>query len=192
MTVRMNHTRTRATPCLWQAPASAQKSREVTRGRYRRKAFRVWTQPENRPQTPTWGDGRIGVFFKRPCVVSPARALDGCMNLAANPPALCRIGKRPPAPENRPATGESRGTSSTARLLVGRPVFRCLWALATPARRGRVCDQIHSFTEEPRGGAPSTVRPLARDLRVLIGWPFPLGFGLDGRLLLARRGRVYV
>ena len=40
--------------------------------------------------------------------------------------------------------------------------------------------------------APSTVRPLARDLRVLIGWPFPLGFGLDGRLLLARGGRVYV
>ena len=39
---------------------------------------------------------------------------------------------------------------------------------------------------------PSTVRPLARDLRVLIGWPFPLGFGLDGRLLLERRGRVYV
>ena len=34
--------------------------------------------------------------------------------------------------------------------------------------------------------------PLARDLRVLIGWPFPLGFGLDGRLLLARRGRVCV
>ena len=28
--------------------------------------------------------------------------------------------------------------------------------------------------------------------RVLIGWPLPLGFGLDGRLLLARRGRVYV
>ena len=43
-----------------------------------------------------------------------------------------------------------------------------------------------------RAKAPSTVRPLARDLRVLIGWPFPLGFGLDGRLLLARRGRVYV
>ena len=42
------------------------------------------------------------------------------------------------------------------------------------------------------GVAPSTVRPLARDLRVLIGWPFPLGFGLDGRLLLERRGRVYV
>ena len=32
--------------------------------------------------------------------------------------------------------------------------------------------------------APSTVRPLARDPQVLIGWPFPLGFGLDGRLLL--------
>ena len=40
--------------------------------------------------------------------------------------------------------------------------------------------------------APSTVRPLARDPWVLIGWPLPLGFGLDGRLLLARRGRVYV
>ena len=41
--------------------------------------------------------------------------------------------------------------------------------------------------------APSTtVRPLARDPRVLISWPFSLGFGLDGRLLLARRGRVYV
>ena len=26
----------------------------------------------------------------------------------------------------------------------------------------------------------------------MVGWPFPLGFGLDGRLLLARRGRVYV
>ena len=37
-----------------------------------------------------------------------------------------------------------------------------------------------------------TVRPLARDPRVLIGWPLPLSFGLDGRLLLARRGRVYV
>ena len=40
--------------------------------------------------------------------------------------------------------------------------------------------------------APSTVRPLARGPRVLIGLPLPLGFGLDGRLLLARRGRVYV
>ena len=36
------------------------------------------------------------------------------------------------------------------------------------------------------------VRPLARDLRVLISWPFPLGFGLDGRLLLAWCGRVCV
>ena len=27
---------------------------------------------------------------------------------------------------------------------------------------------------------------------VLIGWPLPLDFGLDGRLLLARRGRVCV
>ena len=33
---------------------------------------------------------------------------------------------------------------------------------------------------------PSTVRPLARGPRVLIGWPLPLGFGLGGCLLLAR------
>ena len=48
-----------------------------------------------------------------------------------------------------------------------------------------------------RSFAPTTVRPSlakawARDPRVPIGWPLPLGFGLDGRLLLARRGRVYV
>ena len=45
--------------------------------------------------------------------------------------------------------------------------------------------------------APSTTRRARRfeggcPPRVLIGWPFPLGFGLDGRLLLARRGRVCV
>ena len=39
---------------------------------------------------------------------------------------------------------------------------------------------------------PLVVRPLARGPRVLVGWPLPLGFGLDGRLLLARRGRVCV
>ena len=33
---------------------------------------------------------------------------------------------------------------------------------------------------------------LARDPRVLICWPLPLGFSLDGFLLLTRRGRVYV
>ena len=35
------------------------------------------------------------------------------------------------------------------------------------------------------------MRPLARDPRVLVGWPLALGYGRDGRLLLARRGRVY-
>ena len=41
--------------------------------------------------------------------------------------------------------------------------------------------------------ASSTVRSLAReDPRVLIGWPLPLDFGLDGRLLLAWRWQVYV
>jgi hypothetical protein len=47
--------------------------------------------------------------------------------------------------------------------------------------------------EDTKRRAPSTVRPLARDVpRVLVGWPLPLGFGLDGRLLLARRGWVSV
>ena len=44
----------------------------------------------------------------------------------------------------------------------------------------------------PRLVAPSTVRPLTRGPWVLIGWPLPLGFGLNGCLLLARRGRVCV
>ena len=48
------------------------------------------------------------------------------------------------------------------------------------------------FRHFPQFLAPSTVRPLARAPRVLVGWPLPLGFGLDGRLLLARRGRDYV
>ena len=51
---------------------------------------------------------------------------------------------------------------------------------------------VRTSVLELRLSAPSTVRPLARDLRVLVGWPLPFGFGLDGRLLLARRGRVYV
>ena len=58
----------------------------------------------------------------------------------------------------------------------------------SPVTRRGVSDDMTRSAQR----APSTVRPLARDPRVLIGWPFPLGFGLDGRLLLARRGRVYV
>ena len=34
--------------------------------------------------------------------------------------------------------------------------------------------------------------PLCIALGFWYGWLFPLGFGLDGRLLLARRGRVFV
>ena len=71
----------------------------------------------------------------------------------------------------RPARARLPAAASVAHTLP------CLHALRTCA---------------PHGSAPSTVRPLARDLRVLVGWPFPLGFGLDGRLLLAQRGRVYV
>ena len=59
-------------------------------------------------------------------------------------------------------------------------------------RRGVVLASCSSASGVGARHAPSTVRPLAMDPRVLIGWPFPLGFGLDGRLLLARRGRVYV
>ena len=49
--------------------------------------------------------------------------------------------------------------------------------------RSGVHVQVHALTSD----APSTVRPLVRDPRVLIGWPLigwplPLGFGLDGRL----------
>ena len=43
-----------------------------------------------------------------------------------------------------------------------------------------------------RHHSPCAVRPLARGPRVLIDLPLPLGYGLDGRLLLARRGRVCV
>ena len=59
----------------------------------------------------------------------------------------------------------------------------------TQARSAKIRTKAIRHT---KANAPSTVRPLARDPRVLIGLPFPLGFGLDGRLLLARRGRVYV
>ena len=58
--------------------------------------------------------------------------------------------------------------------------------------RGNPSPSPHPEENQKENQAPSAVRPLARDPRVLVGWPFPLGFGLDGRLLLARRGRVYV
>ena len=51
--------------------------------------------------------------------------------------------------------------------------------------------QVELITSE-NALEPPTVRPLTRDPRVPIGWPFPLGLGLDGRLLLARRGWVHV
>ena len=47
-----------------------------------------------------------------------------------------------------------------------------------------------------RHAPPSTTRPsrapVGQGPRVLVGWPLPLGFGLGGCLLLARRGRVCV
>ena len=126
------HKKNLPTPCLWQAPASTQKTKRKTRpairrsARWRAKFCCSLGQREiklRRHQGPTSG----GVAFW------------GVLFFA---PALSK-GESPPHPWNKES-------------------------------------------------APSTVRPLARDLRVLIGWPFPLGFGLDGRLLLARRGRVYV
>ena len=50
----------------------------------------------------------------------------------------------------------------------------------------------HNKTKIPSTHHRTTMRPLARGPRVLVGWPLPLGFGLGGCLLLARRGRVYV
>ena len=53
---------------------------------------------------------------------------------------------------------------------------------SAPGRRGLGGARFGTLHRAPVGQGP----------RVLVGWPFPLGFGLDGRLLLARRGRVYV
>jgi len=84
--------------------------------------------------------------------------------------------------------------------------YICMCAMRRPrlarelnfARSAQKKQKVKYFFQEKRTSAihpllaPSTVRPLARDPRVLFGRPFPLDFGLDGRLLLARRGRVYV
>ena len=61
------------------------------------------------------------------------------------------------------STPSKAGNSRSAHL--------CRTCAALVPHCGRIC-----------GAAPS----------VLIGWPLPLGFGLDGRLLLERRGRVRV
>ena len=51
-------------------------------------------------------------------------------------------------------------------------------------RRRAALVQIKKTLDLKKKTAPSTVRSLARDPRVLISWPLPLGFGLGGRLLL--------
>ena len=72
--------------------------------------------------------------------------------------------------------------------------FRGFWVLAGACQRhgvgGFCCAIHHHYCTHHR--ATSTARPSTRAPRVLFGCPLPLGFGLDGRLLLARRGRVYV
>ena len=90
-----------------------------------------------------------------------------------------------------------RGAGNESWIVVAaylRSVRRAIAALHHPKQahgaiypRGR-----HGASAPSSEAAPSTVRPLARDPWVLIGWPFLLGFDLDGRLLLARRGRVCV
>ena len=108
----------------------------------------------------------------RPAHTAPSHqarsALGSCARKAlGNPPG--------PGRPARPAIGESRrGGVSGIQQHDGRPLRL----------------QLGTRTLDWPQAPPSTVRPLARDPRVLIGWPFPLGFGLDGRLLLARRGRV--
>ena len=78
----------------------------------------------------------------------------------------------------------------------GRPGFRVFLVLTGACQFGHgVGGFTTNFIHSPplvRSRTPSTVRPLARDPRVLVGWPLPLGFGLGGCLLLARRGRVCV
>ena len=54
----------------------------------------------------------------------------------------------------------------------------CIEDGCSPKRRQASGPVIASFTPLPR--APSTVRPLARDHRVLIGWPSPLGLVWTG------------
>ena len=74
----------------------------------------------------------------------------------------------------------------------------CLWSLVKPffwkprseiPKRAPSTSTARLLTRGPRA-APSTARPLARPPRVLVGWPLPLRFGLDGRLLLARTPHV--
>ena len=53
-----------------------------------------------------------------------------------------------------------------------------------PVLRKDSCFTYRDHAEVPQKRAqstlaPFTVRPLARDPRVLIGWPLPFGFGLD-------------
>ena len=105
-----------------------------------------------------------------------------------NKPHPHAFGKHPPAPRKPKRKTAPRGSRERRMNEIGHKPAHTVTELAS-ARQHQKPANHHGARV---GGAPSTVRPLARDPRVLIGWPFPLGFGLDGRLLLARRGRVYV
>ena len=85
------------------------------------------------------------------------------------------------------STGKPAGHRGVARWRAQRTVpvgERKLPLLSLPSSRNPVCKRDSGARQRTRP-APSTVRPLARNPRVLNDWPLPLGFGLDGCLLLS-------
>ena len=75
--------------------------------------------------------------------------------------------------------GHCHCDADDATRVLGRPILFWVLVLVGACQSGTMWAGLCLIQ------APSTVRPLARDPRVLIGWPFPLGFGLyrSGRAL---------
>ena len=93
-------------------------------------------------------------------------------------PLLASLGGEP-----EPGLSPAALPPSTARLLDGRPGFRCWWALANSARRGRVYDQIHSFIQ--MANRPQVKAPPLELLLPGLPWETdrqlnPRGSGLGG------------
>ena len=101
---------------------------------------------------------------------------------SATPASICTLTPpTPPFPKLRPSLSIASSHISCLDLATRGPE-------SFPRVEGKQASsqnlrQICTLNRAPVGQA---------GLRVLVGWPLPLGFCLDGRLLLARRGRVYV
>ena len=123
-------------------------------------------------------------FESRTAELSHGRSCELCYNTTMRSPNGV-------APTPTPWAGYPRDETSAERT----PRFPKTTATNPRNPRRRAAVKSYSLpggaSVHGEGGAPSTVRPLVRNPRVLIGWPLPLGFGLGGCLLLARRGRVY-